>query len=357
MAVEKEIDIGNWMPIMLGATEPELISSKRDFINPDDPKDNKLRKKGTQEYCLSMGHFDDPTVGSMRDEVEAKRQELGLKEKRDTPCPLNLIDGIDIGVYQAQQKTEDKAMVQIASNFHCLENGSPNSSADNGHLVSGYAMDCTQGPGAAFGVPGASLLRAHYVFKDDKKPPDVWGQSSSRQCSLIRDITDYCGGLVNGKALLTESDKHVTEECLDDVASKIRVGLHTDAEVVFTRGSTRGSLGVLRHPYPLVDQVCSATLCYGYADHQVRMRDHNLTRAMLRAAYEGAYLAAIKRNRKVLLLTLIGGASFRNPMAMIFEELQRAHNKWANHSLSELSEVRLLLYGKGEKEHFATYLK
>jgi len=103
-------------------------------------------------------------------------------------------------------------------------------------------------------------------------------------------------------------------------------------------------------PYPLVDQVCSATLCYGFVDGEFQLPpEHmrNLTRALLRAAYEGAYLAAIKRGRHVLLLTLIGGASFRNPMDVIVEELANAHQKWSVHPASQLREVRLVLYDRG----------
>merc|ERR1719323_486027 len=102
-----------------------------------------------------------------------------LKNRSPTQsCPLKVVDETDIGNYQAKFSTEQKAMVQIASNFHCLENGNPNTSADYGGLISGLAQDSTQGPAAGFGVPAASLLRAHYAFKADGINPAVWGQSS-----------------------------------------------------------------------------------------------------------------------------------------------------------------------------------
>jgi len=100
-----------------------------------------------------------------------------------------------------------------------------------------------------------------------------------------------------------------------------------------------------------VDQVCSATLCIGYANamHDPGKRGlDDICSALLRAAYEGAYLAAILRQRKILLLTLIGGASFRNPHKLILAEVKRAHDLYASHPASQLQEVQLVLYEKGE---------
>lgn len=256
--------------------------------------------------------------------------------------------------------TEQRVMVQLASNFHCLENGSPSKPADCGNLVSNYAMDCTQGPAAAFGVPAASLLRAHCAFKADGKPPSEWGQTSERQVNLIEDLCQagYCGDCQNGKARLFGRERPVTPEILDEVANTVKVGLHSDAQVVFRRGSNRGNITVVQDPQT-VDQVCSATLCYGFAN---RIHDppkeqlENLTRALLRAAYEGAYLAAIVRQRKILLLTLIGGASFGNPHELILAELKRAHGKFASHPASQLEEVQLVLYERGAAESYQTTL-
>merc|ERR1712178_377056 len=98
--------------------------------------------------------------------------------------------------------------------------------ADCGALVTGYATDTTQGPAAAFGVPAASLVRSHYVFKDLEKPPSEWGQTSERQVSLIEDLqvcdANFCGRCVNGKALLSGEEKSVTAELVDDVAGKVK---------------------------------------------------------------------------------------------------------------------------------------
>lgn len=341
---EKQIDVTAWMEWFVGVSEANLIKNKADFIDHE----GNFKQPGGRTF--HGGTFEWPSVADLRKHVE----EMVPTREAANKCPLRVLDGIDIGNHQASFTTEQKAMVQIASNMHCLENGNPNTSADCGGLVSGYARDSTQGPAAAFGVPAASLVRAHYAFKDRDTPEDGWGQTAERQVNLIKDICvkpdNYCGGCCNGKAQLFGDEKVVTVELIDDVAAKVRVGLHCDTQVVFRRGISRRSLTVNSNA-SFVDQVCSSTLCYGYAwpARQRPPKDQlaNLTRALLRAAYEGAYLAAIRRQRKHLLLTLIGGACFGNPMDMILEELKRAHGKYAEHPASELEEVQLLIYEPG----------
>jgi len=345
LPLKQELPADDWMSWFLGVSEEDVIHAKQQFI------DDSQNFKRTDGQLWPAGEF------ACRSVVELQEEVAGLPTAdrgADDICPLNVIDGIDIGNYQASFRTDEKIMVQIASNFHCLENGSPFLSADCGFLVSNYAMDSTQGPAAAFGVPAASLLRAHYAFKVDGVDPSLWGQSEERQVNLIAGICaagplNFCGDCINGKARLKGDERPVTRELVDMVAGRVKVGLHSDAQVVFRRGSSRGTIGVVSEPQ-LVDQVCSATLCYGFADSLYRPPPEqlsNLTRALLRAAYEGAYLCAIVRRRRRLLLTLIGGACFGNPHEIILEELKRAHQRYSLHPASQLEEVQLLLYERG----------
>jgi len=338
---------------MGGEFETELTRQKDKFI------DDNGNFKGPDGQLWPAGVFEQPSIADLKKQLEA----MPHVRSSETVCPLNLVDGVDIGKYQACLKSEDCAMVQIASNFHCLENASPDTSADSGGLVSSYAFDTTQGPAAAFGVPAASLLRAHYAFKVDGRDPAMWGQSAERQINLIEDICvepdNYCGDCVNGKARLKGGEKPVSPELIDDVASKVKVGLHSDAQVVFSRGSKRGTISVVDSPQ-FVDQVCSSTLCYGFANllhDPPEAQLHNLTAALLRAAYEGAYLSAIVRRRKILLLTLIGGHCFGNPEELIVRELKRAHDLFASHPASQLQKVELVLYHANSARRYQELLE
>mmetsp|Transcript_75887 Transcript_75887/g.214593 ORF Transcript_75887/g.214593 Transcript_75887/m.214593 type:complete len:358 (+) Transcript_75887:130-1203(+) len=345
-----------WMPWFVGVSEAQLIAQRDKFI---DENGNFVNPKGEPRVA---GVFELPSVRDLRDQVGKMEK---TRAASTNACPLKVIDDTDIGDYQAQLRTEDRAMVQIASNFHCLENGSPHCPPDEGRLVEGYCQDCTQGPAASFGVPGAALLRAHYAFRREGTDPRLWGQTGSRQVNLLEDICKaaspaehFCGDTVNGKARLLGEEADVTPDRIDDVASKVKVGLHSDAQVVFGPGG-RGTLRVIESP-PLVDQVCTATLCYGYANrlHNPSADSlRNLTRALLRASYEGTYLAAIARGRRKLLLTLIGGASFRNPHDLILAELKRAHDLYASHPASRLEEVQLVLYDKNVASSYEAKLR
>lgn len=353
---DAEIDISTWMQWFVGADEESLIQNKDHFL---DAHGDFKHPRGEKSWCV--GTFTQPSVEDLMRQVQQMEPTRTARQN----CPLNIVDGTDIGRYQASFKTEDKVMVQIASNFHCLENGSPQCPPDMGHLVQGYCRDCTQGPAAAFGVPGASLVRAHYAFKADGTDPSLWGQTEVRQVNLLSNICKaaspnehFVGDCLNGKARLLGEETDVTPDRIDEVASRIKVGLHVDAEVVFTRGSSRRTLKVVEER-PLVDQVCTATLCYGLANAQhnpPKKALENLTQAILRASYEGTYLAAIAQGRRKLLLTLIGGASFRNPMQLILEELKHAHDKWASHPASQLEDVILVLYDESAADQYRKLL-
>lgn len=279
-------------------------------------------------------------------ELVSRVAQLPPVERERLEPALTVVDGIDIGRLQASLKTEDRAMVQIASNFNCLEVASRRHLPDSGALVEGYAMDSTQGPAASFGVPAASLYRAHFVFYNELTEPSMWGQTADRQVELLCNVTQFFGRCMNGKLSLDGREQPLLLEHAQDVAQGIRVGIHEDAQVIFGR-SQQGNLDLLPTPFQVVDQVLAASV--NWSDPGIRPSQEQLeclTRATLRAGYDGAYLAAILRGRQLLLLTLIGGGAFMNPIDMILEELAAAHTRWTVHPASKLREVRLCLYSK-----------
>lgn len=347
--MSKILDAHQWMTWFLGPSEWEIINQCREatfngthFVNSS---------TGQQ---WSAGKFECKTLEELEQEISSIPRDDELVER--VPL-LRVIDGCDIGELQAKLKTEDRAMVQIASNFNCLENPSRGCLPDYGNLVEKYCIDATQGPAASFGVPAASLLRAHYAFYDASKPPTSWGQSKSQQVDLLQNVRAYFGTCVNGKATLTGEEEPLPAEKMDETAGRIQVGIHSDAEVVFGRTPFRDRISILDER-PLVDQVLSASV--NWNSPGVMPSEENLlqlTRAALRAAYRGAYLAAISRGRHLLCLTLIGGGVFSNPQEMILEELAKAHAEYAQHPASQLREVRLCLYPLGTAEPTEKKLK
>jgi hypothetical protein len=335
---EPEIPAEAWFQWMLGATENDLIADRAAFY-----KDGAIASRSlTRDW--TTGSFVTPSVAELRSSVS----ELGAAAEHARSVPLRVVDGIDIGILQGTLKTEDCAMVQIASNFNCLEVPSRGAHPDYGHLVEGYATDSTQGPAASFGVPAPCLLRCHYAFHNESTDANSWGQNSSRQIELLENVRDYFGTCENGKLTLAGTEQLMSCEAIDGVAEQIRVGVHHDAQVVFTRSQTRGLLQVMPEPFPLVDQVLSASVNWrSPGQPQSNEQIEVLTRTALRASYAGAYLAAIQRGRRLLLLTLVGGGVFGNPEDMILEEIAKAHAQFSGHLHSKLEEVRVCLYPRG----------
>mmetsp|Transcript_146442 Transcript_146442/g.407965 ORF Transcript_146442/g.407965 Transcript_146442/m.407965 type:complete len:364 (-) Transcript_146442:107-1198(-) len=342
MANPSVISADGCLSWFLGVEEPQLLANdtrSRLFTG-------EALVHATAGRLWPVGVFSCPSIAELRERAAA----MSAGEAPAPEACLTVHDGVDIGRLQATLKTEDRAMVQIASNFNCLENPSRSCAPDYGFLVEGYATDATQGPAASFGVPAASLLRAHFAFHDAGAPPQHWGQTTDRQVELLRDVRHHFGVCVNGKLTLGGNEEPLAPTDVDRVAERIRIGLHTDAEVVFGR-SGRRQLEVLQEPFQVVDQVLSASVNWnspGVMPPQNQLE--SLTRATLRASYDGAYLAAIIRGRRLLLLTLVGGGSFCNPVPMILEELAAAHARWASHPASKLEEARLCLYPRNEKK-------
>lgn len=292
------------------------------------------------------GTFDTPTVACLKEQVASVLLELPTTKQElwTKPPPLTTRSRVDIAQLQGNLTTKDLAMVQVASNLNCLENPSRHTNPANGFLVDFAYQDRTQGPAAVFGTTSAYLYRCHF-YKG--------GQTSDSKCAnLVEHAGSYFGVPQNGKLTLTGHEEAiVTETDMDEVSSKVCIGLHRDCPLLFRRTRNRMIEAVPGdNGPPLIDHVLSASVNmhdYGIvvpADDRDKL--YKIAQTLLRAAYEGIYLAAILRQRKKLYLTLVGGGSFGNPIAMIVAEIQRAHNLWAGHPASQLEECVICLYNE-----------
>jgi len=335
---------------MLGLGEVDLIEGGRETIFVGDA----FVHRTTPDLKWPVGRFECPSVAQLKCQLEEQTVRDG-----GHGAALTVVDGIDIGELQATLKTEDRAMVQIASNFNCLEVPNRGCPPDYGRLVTGYATDSTQGPAASFGVPAASLFRAHYPFFEAGTPPSEWGQTKDRQIELLSDVARFYGRCNNGKVTLTGKEEALTPDQVTTVADAIRVGIQSDAEVVFGRGANYDKpVELLPRPYALVDQVLSASVNWNSCGSRPPQGILEcLTRAALRASYDGAYLSAMLRGRHLLLLTLIGGGVFDNPEDMILQEVAAAHARWCHHPKCSIREVRVCLFQDGVAERIEAVLR
>lgn len=273
----------------------------------------------------AAGRFEVPTVGSLRDRASrrALRSDAGAHR-------LWVLDGedvaTDIGALQAHAPAD--ALFQAASQFNCLE--SPGAYVTP---VAAYLGDPTQGPRASVSGFPATLVR-HYAApsKDGRR----FTQATHReQIDLLADVCPPHVARVESGYLRDRSiyDAGAFAEALQARFDEVRVGLHDDVEVVLGANWD----GAVATPHRIA-QVFTSTLAGGmYGSHDTSTGAYRvIMRQLLRAAYLGTLLSAIATGRRVVVLTLIGGGVFGNPVALIWETIL-----WAMDEAARVAPVAL----------------
>ncbi len=208
-----------------------------------------------------------------------------------------------------QVNASPRTMFQVASNFNCLEVGSHRTNPFNGSYLTRLMSDSTQGPSAAGGAGFGAILRLAY---HRQKPINLLENTSLNP--------------VNGKL-------DVIEPLQTSIMMLVKVGLHTDVQATFERN------GLNRCTWysggPLIDQVYVSTAIYP--------SDINATQELLNSAYVGTYLSAIYRQSPRLVLTLVGGGCFCNPIQLIVNAIAYAHHTLGLY-LAQGCQVELPIY-------------
>jgi hypothetical protein len=255
------------------------------------------------------GQFETVSLGALKDRAQ------GLKTaKTNARARLWVFDGAspvtDIGSLQAT--SGEGTLFQVASQFNCLE--SP------GRYVTGvrnYFNDYTQGPRASISAFPGTLLR-HY------SAPGLDGrfvqETDGRQIDLLEEV--FGQGLLNNGYFTGEgiADPTPVVALLETNFDLIRVGVHDGVQVVLGYdwdGAVNNSEN------RLISQVFTSTVAGGVYGGQERLGsafDAACT-LLLRAAYFGTLLAAICLARSRVMLTLIGGGVFGNPITRIWQAI------------------------------------
>ena len=213
-----------------------------------------------------------------------------------------------------QVRSPPGTLIQVASNFNCLELSSALSNPFDGKFLTRLMTDSTQGPSAAAGAgPGAiKRLQLH----------------RAQEINLLCDLSLEAP---NGKLF------DVKEGALED-AEAVRVGLHTDVQAVFDRSGRE----CVFHPAGVcIDQVFASTIILRKG--RAKPRQVTASQTLLRQAYTGTYLSAIYRQSPRVVLTLIGGGAFNNAPEDIADALAEAHTSLGPF-LAETCEVELPLF-------------
>jgi hypothetical protein len=286
------------------------------------------------------------------DAAKSKGVPLTVVVRRSSASPT---DPVDINALQC--RATPGTLVQVASNFNCLEGAHDRVNYRSGHFVTHLMVDKTQAPAAASACAVAAIVRTHCCFVQETEhgAADVSGQHrDGRQVELLgHDALMPYFPVRNGK-LFTDTAAVKADARLRSPlppaahVRHVRIGLHCDAVAQFRRRGDGADMTcdfVSAAEAPRVDQVFVAAM--DMSAQGVRLLDRAVAQErmtfLLHAAYGGTYAAACLRRSRTVILTLVGGGVFRNPWAAIGCAIGDAHVAWTGRC-PHLQRVVLPLY-------------
>lgn len=265
----------------------------------------------------NMGNFETKSIRDLKVEIK------GLKKSEPTklePKKLKVLfrrskdkDNEPFFDTSALQfNSQNGTLFQVASNFNCHELGSPQRSVFSGKYITQLMVDCTQGPSAAGGAVFGAFLRV--------------ALHRNEEINLLDEtlLTHFNGKLYNNDRI-----SYLKPD-------SIKIGLHTDVTANFYRSDYHFEYNPTGS---IIDQVYTSTCIF--EDKHEKYQD--LAEILLEKAYEGTYLAAIIRKSPKIVLTLIGGGTFCNPMNIIIDKIVKIHNLYSQY-LPEKCEIILPIY-------------
>ena len=261
--------------------------------------------------------------------------------------------------------TNADAMVQVASQFNCLEMVDPTSTPEMG--VGIYEKDHTQGPVCAMACGAGTIYRNYFV-----EVKGGIGQTANRQLdglarlgaelgnnntnnapdgspdggSLWEMQNGYCQANKSGLATIRDILDGASAEEVDRLRGLLEVGIQWNAEVTSATSAASSSTNTTKHPLCLSQIFCSA-LPVAYARRGIAKHEwKDFAALVLEAAYEATILAAVINREQTgcnkLYLTMLGGGAFGNTEKWIYDSMRRALEKYRNFGL----DICIVSYGK-----------
>lgn len=260
-------------------------------------------------------------------------------------------DLFDTSALQFNSDPNCRALFQVASNYDALELGSAWQNPFNPSYLTGLMSDTTQGPSAAGGAGAGAILRSsiHRFGPIEDRPktlpsvdqPVTWvphdysedeGTAGGyiNMLSKVQELADAHthGKLFNVKDVV--ADLPAVGNLTEDWAYNVQIGLHMGVRAQYHRGKYAQETGMVKYNKdgPRIDQVYTSTCIYSYGQKPAR---EDLTDALLKAAYDGTYMAAAVQQNRKLVLTFIGGNEFANPKPNIIQAMINAHIQYSRY--------------------------
>jgi hypothetical protein len=259
-----------------------------------------------------MGSFETKSVQELKYLIKNKKQTeikklkfIFRKEKtKENECFFD--------TSELQFNARENTLFQVASNFNCHELGSPNKSVFSGRYITQLMVDCTQGPSASGGAVAGAFSRV--------------AKHKEREINLLEDtsLSPNNGKLYN------------TLNFPDFNSDLIKVGIQSKVRANFCRSDYNFAYNPLG---PRINQVYTSTCIFSKSND----KNYELADILLDKAYEGTYLTGIELLCPKIILTLIGGGVFHNPMNLIIKNIINNHEKYSTY-LPEGCYVELPIY-------------
>lgn len=297
--------------------------------------DGRLHSEhSTRSY--GVGILETPSLAELRARAPA------VARRSTGRLKVSCVSG-DVRRMHADPQNEH-ALFQVASQFNLLEMTSEKVTPEHG--ITRYEADRTQGPACAIAAGAATIFRNYFAPVGGGT-----GQTQARQIDCLKDLGNALGNggegalwtMCNGYAMCTERGLAAIDERLaasspgeiDDLRSRLRIGLHRDVELTDRA-----------EPEHCVSQAFCSALPVGYSRLQVPAgRWRRFATLVLEAAYEATLLAALLHLEQTacrrVFLTRVGGGAFGNDEQWILCAMRRALEVVQS---SEL-DVRIVSYG------------
>jgi len=307
---------------------------------------NRLRSQ-INGSSYQIGELELVSLQTLRERAKPSGVLLGQLRAR-------VVTGDVGGMHQSPENTG--ALFQVASQFNLLEMVSPNVTPEQG--VTGYQNDHTQGPACAIAAGAATIYRNYFALVEGTQ-----GQTAEKQLNGLADLGPALSSALklsvknlwcmeNGYALGTQSglnaiSQHLgklSNDQMDMLRGKLRIGIHRDVEVTDAVAPNR----------PLVSQAFCSALPVAYSG-VTAAHWKPFAVLVLEAAYEATMWAAVQNAQRgvsnVVFLTLLGGGAFGNQSSWIYASIRRALKLVTSFDL----DVRLVSYRPPSKEVLAFF--
>jgi hypothetical protein len=279
---------------------------------------------------FTIGRFDCVQLSELRNHVMPP-----------TPSQRLKIDIVQGDISELHAKPEYRlGTFQAASQFNCLEFPSPNTIPEEG--VTGYVHDKTQGPACAISCAPALVYRNYFAMNG--RP-----QTRDNQIDCLHDLNQAIQSkfgpspfhVKNGYIVL--SDRSSVQAMNQKVGNYflhfdglLRIGIHRDVQVV---SKAFGDV-LVEDPNQIVTQVYCAACPIGYNASPAADWEP-FARLILENSYEATFIAAIQSYERHhgqagsdrLVLTLVGGGVFKNPLRWIYDAILNCCKKYHHYPL------------------------